>query len=111
MPVAGKPENARRARCHPDRPHYMHNECKSCAEKTRRRKKKGQYKLMGLTNLGEELKPVAPTLRVIPEHCPKCSNECMRHYQGSPEVTCMICGYEGFLEPIGKNKIGDFVWA
>jgi hypothetical protein len=62
---------------------------------------------MGLLRLGETLSsPTRPKLRTPPDSCPRCENKVLRHYVGSPEVTCICCGWEDTLEPpVGPNGL------
>lgn len=54
---------------------------------------------MGLTQLGEDLAPVIPALREVPVACPWCRSRYLRHVPDTPEVSCLLCGYEAILEP------------
>ena len=56
-------------------------------------------KQMGVNHLGDDLAPVIPALRAIPTVCPWCKGRVLRHYEGTPEVNCPTCGWEGLLEP------------
>jgi len=54
---------------------------------------------MGLTHLGEELAPVIPALRRVPDACPYCGNPCLHYHEGDHEVTCITCGWEALMAP------------
>lgn len=93
----------RMADCHPDRPHFGRGLCGRCYHEDHARRHgmvvPRRSNQMGLNHLGEGLDPVRPALRGVPDACPRCGNPCLRHYAGTPEVSCLPCGWEAILEP------------
>lgn len=102
-PLAFHPPAPKRrmARCHADQPNVRRGMCAGCLDAFQRGDRPNGT---GLRGLGDSLGSMLPLLKQIPETCLRCENPVLTHYEGSPEVNCIRCGWEGLLEPpVGPN--------
>lgn len=87
--------------CHPPRPAFSSDGlCRRCRHRAearaQRQERAAEQRAMSqhvpTPHRAPERQP-GPSMSP-PEACPKCQNRCLRHYEGAPEVGCMLCGYE-----------------